>query len=264
MIHRRALLALPLATLLPRVALADLDTALDALLGRYVVDHPDGVTRVRYAAWKGNAADLRALDAWIAEAATRRPSAMARAEAFAFWGNLYNALTLKVVLDRYPVRSIRDIRSTGVPLDPKGWFGPWRTRLVTVEGRRMSLDDIEHETMRPTFRDPRVHYAVNCASIGCPNIWPRVWRAATLDRELDEAAAAFVNHPRGVTVLPDGRLRVSSIYSWFREDFGGSEAGVIAHLRRHAAPALAARLGERTAIAEDAYDWALNDAPQGA
>jgi hypothetical protein len=188
---------------------------------------------------------------------------MARAEAFAYWANLYNALTLKVVLDRYPVRSIRDIRSTGVPLDPKGWTGPWRTRLVTVEGRRMSLDDIEHETMRPTFRDPRVHYAVNCASIGCPNLWPRAWRAATLDRELDDAASAFVKHPRGVTVMPDGRLRISSIYSWFREDFGGSEAGVIAHLRRHAAPALAARLGERTAIAEDAYDWALNDAPPG-
>jgi hypothetical protein len=108
-----------------------------------------------------------------------------------------------------------------------------------------------------------VHYAVNCASIGCPNIWPRAWRAATLERELDAAAAAFVNHPRGVTVLPDGRLRVSSIYGWFREDFGGSEAGVVAHLRHYAAPALAARLGEGTAIAEDAYDWALNDAPPG-
>jgi hypothetical protein len=261
-IHRRALLALPAATLLlPRVARADPDTVLDGLLVRHVVPSPDGVARVRYAAWKASEADMRALDAWITEAAARRPSAMPRAEAFAYWANLYNALTLKVVLERYPVRSIRDIRSSGVPLDPKGYFGPWRTRLVTVEGRRMSLDDIEHETMRPTFRDPRVHYAVNCASIGCPNLPPRAWRAATLERELDAAAAAFVNHPRGVTVLPDGRLRVSSIYAWFREDFGGSEAGVVAHLRRHAAPPLAARLGERTAIAEDAYDWALNDAP---
>lgn len=263
--NRRTLFALAVAAALPaRTAAADPDAGLDALLGRYVLDHPDGVTRVRYAAWKAATSDLRALEAWIAEAAGRRPSAMPREEAFAYWANLYNALTLKVVLDRYPVRSIRDIRSTGVPLDPKGWFGPWRTRLVTVEGRRMSLDDIEHETMRPTFRDARVHYAVNCASIGCPNIWPRAWRAATLDRELDAAAAAFVNHPRGVTVLADGRLRISSIYSWFREDFGGSEAGVVAHLRRHAAPALAARLGDRTAIAEDAYDWALNDAPPGA
>ncbi len=261
---RRILLALTAtAALAARPAAADPDAGLDALLSRYVMDHPDGVTRLRYAAWKASAADLRALDAWIAEAASRRPSAMAREEAFAYWANLYNALTLKVVLERYPVQSIRDIRSSGVPFDPKGWIGPWRTRLVTVEGQRMSLDDIEHETMRPTFRDPRVHYAVNCASIGCPNIWPRAWRAATLERELDAAAAAFVNHPRGVTVLPDGRLRVSSIFSWFREDFGGSEAGVVAHLRRHAAPSLAARLGEQAAIAGDTYDWALNDAPPG-
>lgn len=263
-LRRRALLALPAAALLlPAIARAEPDAVLDALLSRHVVPHPDGVARVRYAAWKASDADMRALEGWIAEAAARRPSALPREEAFAYWANLYNALTLKVVLERYPVRSIRDIRSTGVPLDPKGYFGPWRTRLVTVEGRRMSLDDIEHETMRPTFRDPRVHYAVNCASIGCPNLLPRAWRAATLERELDAAAASFVNHPRGVTVLPDGRLKVSSIYAWFREDFGGSEAGVVAHLRRHAAPPLAARLGDRTAIAEDAYDWALNDAAAG-
>ena len=127
----------------------------------------------------------------------------------------------------------------------------------------MSLDDIEHETMRPTFRDPRVHYAVNCASIGCPNLRPRAWRAETLERDLDDAASAYINHPRGVTVLPDGRLRVSSIYSWFSEDFGSTEAAIIAHLRSHAAAPLAARLTERTAIAGDAYDWALNDAPPG-
>ena len=258
MTGRRGLLGLGLAATLPRGARAE--PALDALLGRYVTSHADGVTRVRYAAWKASAADMAALEAWIATAAAARPSAMARAEAFAFWANLYNALTLKVVLERYPVRSIRDIRSSGVPFDPKGWIGPWRTRPVTVEGRRLSLDDIEHEVMRPAFRDPRLHYAVNCASIGCPNLWPRAWRAATLEGDLDAAAATHVNHPRGAAVLADGRLRVSSIYVWFREDFGGTEAGVLAHLRRHAAPALAARLDAGTSIAADGYDWALNDA----
>ncbi|CAH0134922.1 DUF547 domain-containing protein [Roseomonas sp. CECT 9278] len=250
--------------LLPLLALpfhaAAAEASLDALLGRHVSMHGDGVARVAYARWKASGADMAALDAWIAEAATRRPSSMARAEAFAFWANLYNALTLKVVLDRYPVRSIRDIRSTGVPFDPRQFNGPWRTRLVTVEGRAMSLDDIEHGVMRPTFRDPRVHYAVNCASIGCPDLRPRAFRAATLEAELDDAARAFVNHPRGVSVQPDGRLRVSSIYQWFREDFGGDDAGVIAHLRRHAAPPLAARLAQATGIAGHAYDWALNDA----
>lgn len=235
------------------------EASLDALFARYATTPTDGVTRVDYARWKASAADMAALDAWIAEAALRRPSAMARNEAFAFWANLYNALTLKVVLERYPVRSIKDIRSTGVGLDPRQFAGPWRTRLVTIEGQRMSLDDIEHGTMRPTFRDPRVHYAVNCASIGCPNLPMRAWRAASLEADLDAAAAAFVNHPRGAAFLPSGGLRVSSIYKWFREDFGGDDAGVIAHLRRHAAPALAARLQNVTRVAEDAYDWALND-----
>ncbi|WP_198376791.1 DUF547 domain-containing protein [Neoroseomonas rubea] len=234
------------------------------MLARYVSLPADGVARVAYARWKAAAADMAALEAWIAAAAARRPSAMARAEAFAFWANLYNALTLKVVLDRHPVRSIRDIRSTGVPFDPRQFNGPWRTRLVTIEGRAMSLDDIEHGVMRPTFRDPRVHYAVNCASIGCPNLPARAFRAATLERDLDEAARAFVNHPRGVTALADGRLRVSSIYHWFREDFSGTEAGGVAHLRQHAAPPLAARLAAATAIADHAYDWALNDAGPGA
>ena len=257
--HRRSLLALPAFALLPRTAAAG-EAALDALLARYVSLPADGVARVAYARWKAAAADLAILDAWIAEAAARRPSALPRAEAFAFWANLYNALTLKVVLDHYPVRSIRDIRSTGVPFDVRQFTGPWRTRLVTIEGRRMSLDDIEHETMRPTFRDPRVHYAVNCASIGCPNLRPRAFHAATLEADLDAAARAFVNHPRGVLVLGDGRLRVSSIYHWFKEDFGGTDAGVIAHLRRHADPALASRLAAATAIAGHVYDWGLNDA----
>ncbi len=259
MIPRRSALLLPL--LAPRPAATAVgDAALDALLARHVTAHTDGVNRVRYAAWTASADDLARLDAWIAEAAARRPSAMPRAEAFAFWANLYNALTLRVVLGRYPVRSIRDIRSTGAGLDPWQLIGPWRTPLVEVEGRRLSLDGIEHGVMRPTFADPRVHYAANCASIGCPNLLPRAWRAAGLERELDAAAAAFVNHPRGAAVLAGGRVRASSIYRWFREDFGGTDEGVLAHLRRHAAPGLERQLAGATAIAEHAYDWALNDA----
>ncbi|MBS7788534.1 DUF547 domain-containing protein [Roseococcus sp. SDR] len=256
MIRRRSLAA---ALLIPAAAGAA-EPGLDALLARYAATPADGVTRVAYARWKANAADMAALDAWIAEAATRRPSAMPRQEAFAFWANLYNALTLKVVLERYPVRSIKEIRSTGVGLDPRQFLGPWRTRLVTIEGARLSLDDIEHGTMRPTFRDPRVHYAVNCASIGCPNLPLRAWRAASLEADLDAAARAFVNHPRGAALLPGGGLRVSSIYRWFREDFGGDDAGVITHLARYAAPPLAGALRNLTRVTEDAYDWALNDA----
>jgi hypothetical protein len=135
---------------------------------------------------------------------------------------------------------------------------------VSVEGRQLSLDDIEHGIMRPTFADPRVHYAVNCAAIGCPNLAPRAWRAETLDRDLDGAARAFINHPRGVMGRPDGSLRVSSIYKWFKEDFGGTDAGIIAHLRRYAGPVLLAKLTADARIFDDHYDWALNDVDGGA
>ena len=227
------------------------------LLMRYVALHPDGVNRVDYARWKASSADLAELDAVIAAYTRLTPSRMTRDEQFAHWANLYNAITLQVVLARYPVPSIRNIRSEGV-IDPRGLLGPWRTKRVTVEGRRLSLDDVEHRILRPQMRDARVHYAVNCASIGCPNLQPRAWDAATLDADLDAAARAFVNHPRAVAIRRDGSLQVSSIYVWFKEDFGGDDAGVIAHFRRYAAPALAAPLAAATRLGSNTYDWSLN------
>jgi hypothetical protein len=236
----------------------DPDGAYEALLQRYVMAGTDGVNRVDYARWRASAADRKALDDYVRSLEGRKPSAMSREEAFAFWGNLYNAVTVKLILDRNPKVSIRDIKE-GSWFDFKAYTGPWRHPRVTVEGRTLSLDNIEHDIMRPTFKDPRVHYVVNCASYGCPNLMPRAWRAATLEADLDAGARAYVNHPRGVTVLPNGSLRVSSIYKWFIADFGGDNAGVIAHLRKYAAPELAQRLANAATIAEDVYDWALND-----
>lgn len=241
----------------PADAASDPDVAYDTLLRRHVVAGADGITRVAYGRWRANADDRAELDRAIAGMSARRPSAMSRAEAYAFWANLYNAVTLKVVIDRYPVASIRDIKGSSW-LDPKAYAGPWRDQRVTVEGRGLSLDDIEHTIMRPGFKDPRVHYAVNCASHGCPNLMARVWRAQTLEADLEQAARAYVNHPRGVAVLPSGALRVSSIYRWFIEDFGGTDDGVRAHLSAHAAPALARILDSAPAIAEHDYDWSLN------
>jgi Protein of unknown function, DUF547 len=134
------------------------------------------------------------------------------------------------------------------------------TKRVTVEGRELSLDEIEHSILRPTFRDPRVHYSVNCASIGCPNLRPKAWHAETLDADLDAAARAYVNHPRGASIGSDGGLTVSSIYSWFKADFGGTDAGVIAHFKKFAEPDLAKRLEMVSGIGADSYDWGINDA----
>lgn len=239
------------------------EPAFDALLGKYVVVAPDGVNRVDYKRWKANPGDVASLEGYIRQLGARAPSKMPRDAAFAFWCNLYNAITLKVVLDRYPVASIRDIKSEGL-FDPKAYTGPWRTKRVTIEGRSYSLDDIENEVLRPVFKDPRVHYAINCASYGCPNLRNKAWTAATLAADLDRAAHDYINHPRGVTMLTGNRLRVSSIYKWFAEDFGGTDAGKIAHLRKYAGPKLAATLSANPVIAEDAYDWSLNDVKDSA
>lgn len=264
--NRRALLGAMCSLIVPAlsrpVSAGTADAAFDALLAKYVKPNADGVNRVDYARWKASAQDLSRLSGYIGELVGRAPSRMPRNDEFAFWCNLYNAITLKVVLDRYPVASIRDIKSEGL-FDPKAYTGPWRTKRTTVEGRPYSLDDIEHEVLRPVFKDPRVHYAVNCAAYGCPNLRGKAWTAATLDADLDSAAREFINHPRGATVLPGNRLRVSSIYNWYGGDFGGSEAAILAHLRKYAGTALAAALASRPAIAEYVYDWSLNDLAAG-
>ena len=112
--------------------------------------------------------------------------------------------------------------------------------------------------MRPIWRDPRIHYAVNCASLGCPNLLKTAFTAENTETLLETAAVDYVNHPRGARVEA-GRLLTSSIYRWFKADFGGDDAGVIRHLRRYAAPELARELDGVDHIADDDYDWSLND-----
>jgi len=242
-----------------RRALAHSDAPFEGLLGRYVVLAADGVARVDYRRWKANAADRASLAQYIAELSASLPSRMAPAAAFAFWCNLYNALTLAVVLDHYPVASIRDIKSDGV-FDPLAYFGPWRTTRVAIESRPYSLDAIENDVLRRQFGDARVHYAINCASHGCPNLRRKPWSAASLDAELNAAAADYINHPRGVSVLAHNRLQVSSLYRWYAADFGADDAALLAHFGRYAGPRLAAALAARPTIASHAYDWSLNDA----
>ncbi len=219
---------------------------------RYRVMGPDSVAHLRYAAV--SAADRQALARYIGRLEASDVDALNRAEQLAFWVNLYNAVTVRTVLERYPVKSIRDIGLGGSLFQP----GPWGAKLTRVNGEALSLDDIEHRILRPLWRDPRLHYVVNCASIGCPDLPPRALTGAAAETMLEAAARAYINHPRGASVR-GGRLTASSIYRWFREDFGGSEAGVLAHLRRYADPPLAAALAGVTGVDRHDYDWRLND-----
>ncbi len=165
---------------------------------------------------------------------------------------------MKLVLDHYPVDSIRDIDiSPGLFAD-----GPWERKLATVEGVGLSLDDIEHRILRPIWQDPRIHYVVNCAAVGCPNLMDRAFTGARWDEMMDAAARDYVNNWRGVR-FDDGELIVSKLYVWYTEDFGGSESAVLDHLRRYAEPGLRGRLEDRERIDAYAYDWGLNDLPPG-
>jgi Protein of unknown function, DUF547 len=228
-------------------------------LRRYLVEEPDGINRLRFG--EVAAADRQVLGRYVENTCRVAVGSLNQAEQFAYWVNLYNALTVKVVLDHYPVTSIREISLGGslLPDFVTGGSGPWQVKLAEVDGEAVGLDDIEHRILRPLFKDNRVHYAVNCASIGCPTLMPAPFSAANLQAMLDRGARLYVNHPRAVRVERAG-LAVSSIYRWYKDDFGGDWQGVLAHLRRHANPATAQMLAPFATISADAYDWQLIDA----
>lgn len=221
-------------------------------LRKYISHGRDGINRLGYGMVKET--DVKKLETYLEALEAVSVSRLNRSEQIAYWINLYNALTIKVIMDHYPVKSIRKIN-----ISP-GWFsrGPWGKKLAIVEGERVSLDDIEHRILRPIWRDPRVHYAVNCASLGCPNLAPVPYTAENAERLLNQGARNYINNPRGVLVSERG-LIVSSIYRWFIEDFGGTDQSVIEHLKKYADPDLAARLEGRVRIDGDHYDWMLND-----
>ena len=224
-----------------------------ALLQQYVVRSDDGVNRFAYRRLLESETERKRLREYLNRMSQIEISQYNRDQQRAYWINLYNAITIEVVLDDYPVESIRDIRS--------GLFspGPWKRKLIEIENEELTLDDIEHRILRPVWQDPRVHYAVTCASIGCPNLQPEAFTADHAEILLHRGADQFVNHPRGARVV-DGKLQVSSIYRWFEADFGGSETGVIDHLKRYARSALRKALDGIDRISGDDYDWSINAA----
>jgi len=223
-------------------------------LRAYLKPGTDGTNRVAYAAV--SPADRAKLNSDVKRLETVPVSTLSQAEQRAYWTNLYNEVTVHVVLQHYPVNSIRNINLSS------GLFaagGPWDAKLVTIEGEPVSLNDIEHRILRPVWQDARTHYTLNCASLGCPNLLAEPYARATMGFQLQQAAADYVNSPRGYLVR-DGALTVSSIYEWYQSDFGGTDAGVIEHLRRYSQPAKRATLDGIRSIKRDTYDWALNDA----
>ena len=227
-----------------------------SLLNRYLHVHRSGINRFDYAALKANAKDTSRLANYLAQLQRLDPRDYSRAEQKAYWINLYNALTVQVVLEAYPVNSIRDISGSflGGLIVP----GPWDDAIAHVAGLDLSLDDIEHGILRPIYRDNRIHYGANCASLGCPNLLPTAFTGANTETLLDSGAREYVNHPRGVAFIDDDSIVISSIYDWYVEDFGGTEEGAIKHLIQYADQELAERLRGFEGTVEYDYDWGLN------
>lgn len=236
-------------------AFADTDGRHDAwgeLLDTYVVENADGVNRFNYGGLKASDDDRAKLDTYLATFADLDFDTLSQDEQFAAYSNIYNALTVKHITERYPVKSIRS-----------GYLiGPWKRVKTEIDGELQSLDAIEHKILRP-MSDARVHYVINCAAWGCPNLRAEPITAEGLDETLDEAARDYVNHPRGVSIRANGGLQVSTIYKWFQEDFGDSKQDVVDHLLEYAEPELAEQIKSNARIRNYAYDWALNDAPDG-
>lgn len=224
--------------------------AFTRLLKKYVV--ADGsLNRVRYGAV--GKADKKALEDYIGRLEDTKITGYRKSEQQAYWINLYNAVTVDLIVENYPVKSIRKIGG--------GLFsaGPWDDKIITVEGKPMSLNDIEHRILRPLWKTPLNHYGVNCASIGCPNLRSQAYTGQNVTQALRANARDYINSARGAK-FSNGELQVSKIYDWFNVDFGGSQTAVISHLRQYATPERSAKLDAAGGIDDYYYDWSLNDA----
>ena len=222
-------------------------------LARYLeVNHPSGINRMGYAAVTPG--DKLSLQEYLDTLQNINISRLMRSEQKAYWINLYNALTVKVILDHYPVKSIRDI-----DISP-GWFsnGPWDAKLLHIEGKDLSLNDIEHRILRPIWQDNRIHYAVNCASVSCPNLLKDPFTSENTQVLLEYNASAYINHSRGMSITEDEAV-ISSIYSWFQEDFGGNEEGIRQHLIKYTETELREYLQSGNFSFSYTYDWNLNE-----
>ena len=227
-------------------------SAWDAFLTKYVSPDAQGINRVCYRSV--TSADRQNLNCYLQQLQSIDVRNLNRNEQLAYWFNLYNAATISVVLNNYPIRSVRQIKEKLTdfvgPFDDEG--------TVEVLGKPLSLNDIESGIIRPIWNDPRIHYALNCASYGCPNLANTAWQSHDLDARLNGAASEYINSGRAVKSSLLG-LKASKIYKWYAGDFGGEE-GVLNHLRQYANGNTLQILNGQNCIRGYFYDWSLNDA----
>ena len=212
----------------------------NGLLGKYVT-----TGGVKYAAWKNNAADMQAIQQVVDGIAQEKISGLNKKEQLAFYINAYNAWILHEALGKYPTKSVKDLLFT--------FFTGQR---IKVAGEDMSFNHLEKDTIRPKFNEPRVHFALNCASRSCPPLNPEPFRADKLDAQLEKLAVAFVNSPKGVDYSAGKKTAaLSAIFNWYKDDFkaGGGPVAFIGQRRKPPLP-------NDVKITYQDYDWSLNEA----
>jgi uncharacterized protein DUF547 len=250
-----ALLALLPSLAAPAAAAAPPDySGWQALLAKYY----DPARGMNYKALK--AQDAATLAALRARLATVDVQALPRPDQLAYWIDLYNVSVVGIVVDRYPVASIRDLST-----DPIVRLNVFKKDSVPTREGALSLDRIENEKIREAFKDPRIHFAINCAAASCPPIRPEPYVGARIDPQLDDQARNFLNGPHGVRLGRSGAglvLHVTKILDWFKADFESWGGGRVAFLRKYLSPEkqkLLDAAGGKVDLQFDAYDWKLND-----
>lgn len=257
---KKALLILPLALIAllaattARAAAPPDYSAWQDLLAKYY----DPARGMNYKALQAN--DLAALKQLRGRMAQVDAKALPPKDQLAYWINLYNISVVGIVVDNYPVESIRDISTDFITR-----LNVFKKPSVATREGLLSLDDIENVKIREGFKDPRIHFAINCAAESCPPIRPEPYVGARLDRQLDDQTRRFLTGPLGVRMQEDGgelELRVTKLLDWFADDFERWGGGRIAFLRQYLPPAQQKRIDAAREIDlefED-YSWKLNDA----
>lgn len=234
----------------------------DALYSALLADRVDAVGLVDYRALQS---DPR-LDTYLTTVAQTDPAALASdAARLAFWLNAYNAYTLKLIADNYPVQSINDLATGGKYIGYLIGKTPWDIKFAQIQGERVTLNYIEHDVVRKRFKDPRVHFALVCAAVSCPPLRREAYVADRLDAQLNEQAEIFLrDESKNRFNLQERRAELSKVFDWFKEDFGSADATVIAYAGRYAPwTARRAMLGgtAKWTLSYTDYDWALNAQP---
>lgn len=220
----------------------------DALLKRHV--DADG-----WVDYGGFVRDSAALNAYLRLLSSSHPSdaGWTREEQMAYWINAYNAFTVKLVADHYPVAGIKEIRP-GLPFVNT----VWDIKFINIQGRVYDLNNIEHNILRPVFKDARIHAAVNCASYSCPKLRGEAYEADRLDEQLDDAMRNFIRDPLRNRIAADGSsAALSELFKWFSGDFNEASGSVRAFINRYAE----VPLQESAGITYIDYDWRLNERP---